>query len=508
MTRFLTLLALVLAVVAMPALGNPQVDGQDDGPPPGALVLRVEGPLDAGHLALFQRAASEARATDAALVMAFDTPGGELTRMRQFAAAVDEEVRAGLTVIGWVDDEALSAGTWIAIACQSLYMRERATIGAAQAVTIGPQGLKPAGEKIASAYRAWVRAWAEDHGRSPLLAQAMIDPETEVRKVRIDGVERLISGREWDDYVVRGDEPELVGTLVAEGELWALTGTQAVQYGFADALAETVDEVLAKQGLSGTRFETLEKTASEDLLASLHGMRLLLLFLGLFFGYVELKAPGFGIPGVLSLLCFSVMFVGQYLVGLADIPHIVLAVLGIGLVATELFVLPGMIWPGAAGALCLIAGLLLSQVGPGLSLGDAWDRLILFDATFQLVGTATAAVVAIWILSRFLPETPVVGRLVLAGGQATVADAMPEAREPSHTAHARPGAVGETRTTLRPVGKVVLEGDRSGIEHEARAETGVIESGARVVVVEVSAGRLLVREQPGGSAEAPEQHTA
>ncbi|MEM1449917.1 MAG: hypothetical protein AAGI22_12450 [Planctomycetota bacterium] len=496
MTRLLALFVLVLAAVSGPALGTRQVDEDDAGPAPGALVLRVEGPLDAGHLALFQRAVSESRAADAVLVMAFDTPGGELTRMRQFAAAVDEEVQGGLPIIGWVDDEALSAGTWIAIACESLYMRERATIGAAQAVMIGPQGMQPAGEKIASAYRAWVRAWAEDHGRSPLLAQAMIDPATEVRKVRIDGVERLISGREWNDYVVRGDEPELVGTLVAEGELWALTGSQAVQYGFADALAETVDEVLAKQGLSGTRYETLEKTASEDLLASLHGMRLLLLFLGLFFGYVELKAPGFGIPGVLSLLCFAVMFVGQYLVGLADVPHIVLAVLGIGLVATELFVLPGMIWPGAAGALCLIAGLLLSQVGPGLSLGDAWDRLILFDATFQLVGTATAAVVAIWILSRFLPETPVVGRLVLAGGQATVADAMPEAREASHTAHARPGAIGETRTTMRPVGKVVLEGDRSGIEHEARAETGVIEAGARVVVVEVSAGRLLVREAP------------
>ena len=276
MTRLLALFVLVLAAVSGPALGTRQVDEDDAGPAPGARGLRGEGPLDAGHLALFQRAVSEARAADAVLVMAFDTPGGELTRMRQFAAAVDEEVQGGLPIIGWVDDEALSAGTWIAIACESLYMRERATIGAAQAVMIGPQGMQPAGEKIASAYRAWVRAWAEDHGRSPLLAQAMIDPATEVRKVRIDGVERLISGREWNDYVVRGDEPELVGTLVAEGELWALTGSQAVQYGFADALAETVDEVLAKQGLSGTRYETLEKTASEDLLASLHGMRLLL----------------------------------------------------------------------------------------------------------------------------------------------------------------------------------------------------------------------------------------
>ncbi|MEM9802917.1 MAG: hypothetical protein AAGA20_21510 [Planctomycetota bacterium] len=504
MIRVPLLLSLFAAVLtALAGAGPPSQAGDPDpsASPPGAYMMRVAGPLDAGHQALFRRSAEVARANDAVLLVAFDTPGGELTRMRQFAALVDEAVADGVRVIGWVDDEALSAGTWIAIACESLYVRERATIGAAQAVQLTPQGLAPAGEKIASAYRAWVRAWAESHGRDPLLAQAMIDPGTEIRRVRVDGVERLISGVEWDDLAARGTPPELVGTIVSEGELWAITGAEAIRYGFADAIAETPEEVLAKQGLAGARIEALSRTPSEDLLASLHGMRLLLLFAGLFFGYLELKAPGFGVPGILSLASFVILFVGQYLVGLADVPHIVLAAVGIALVATELFVLPGTLWAGLTGAACLVAGLLLSQVGPGISLGDAWDRLLLFDATFQLVATATLSVVAIWLVSRFLPETPILGRLVLAGGPSTDADAMPEAREPEHAAHARVGALGVTVTTLRPVGKVVLDGDRSGVEHEARSESGVIESGARVSVVEVAAGRLLVREEAG--AEAP-----
>ncbi len=505
MSRFFTLLTvLLLTSFAQAQLGTPQdpLQGasESEEEAPGAILMRVDGPLDAGHQALFQRAARAARSQNAVLVVAFNTPGGELTRMRQFSASVDAEVHDGLHVIGWVDDQALSAGTWIAIACESLYMRERATIGAAQAVTIGPQGMLPAGEKIASAYRAWVRAWAEDHGRSPLLAQAMIDPETEVRSVRIDGVEKLISGREWNAMVMRGDTPELLATIVGEGELWAITGRQAVQYGFADALADSVEEVLAKQGLAGATIKQMEKTASEDLLASLHGMRLLLLFLGLIFGYAELKAPGFGIPGALSILCFAVLFIGQYLVGLANIPHIVLAVIGIALVATELFVVPGMIWPGLLGAVCLVAGLLMSQVGPGLSLGDAWVRILLFDATFQLVATATASVVAIWLMSRYLPNTPILRRMVLAGGVPSDADAMPEAHEAAYTAHARVGARGVTRTMLRPVGKVTLEGDDAGVEHESRAEVGVINSGVPIVVIEVSAGRLLVREAtPAGA---------
>ena len=163
-------------------------------PAPDAYVIRIEGSLNAGHQALFQRAVRRARADGAVLVMAFDTPGGELTRMRQFAAAVDTEVDAGLPIVGFVDDQALSAGTWIAIATRSLYMRTRATMGAATAIQITPRGVEPAAEKFASAYRAWVRAWADEHGRDPLLSQAMIDMDTAVR-VRVDGVEELISSR-------------------------------------------------------------------------------------------------------------------------------------------------------------------------------------------------------------------------------------------------------------------------------------------------------------------------
>ncbi|MEM8710608.1 MAG: hypothetical protein AAGG01_06625 [Planctomycetota bacterium] len=503
LTRLLACLTIALSSLASSLSAAPQSEpgAENQAPPAGAYVMRIDGPIDAGHQALFLRAASQAKEDGAALVLAFDTPGGEITRMRQFAGAVDRAVKDGLQVIGWVDDEALSAGTWIYISARSLYMRERATIGAAQAIQLTPGGMAPAAEKYASAYRAWVRGWAEEHGKSPLLAQAMIDPETEVRRVRIDGVEQLISGREWSDLVGRGEAPELVSTVVQAGELWALTGSEAVRYGFADAIAGSLDEVLAKEGLAGVRVVTLEESRAESLLASLHGMRILLLFLGLVFGYLELKMPGFGVPGILSLLCFVVLFAGQYLIGLADVPHMVLAGVGVALVATELFVMPGMIWPGLVGALCLIAGLLMSQVGPGISMQSAWDREILFDATLQMVLTASLSLLAIWLLSRFLPNTPLLGRMVLAGGDLDGvltgggADALPETQaDAPQASSARVGAAGVAKTALRPVGIVALEGDAAGVEHEARAESGLIEAGTSVTVVEVAAGRLVVRQ--------------
>ncbi len=470
--------------------------------PPEAYVIRIEGGLNAGHQALFQRAVKRAKADDAVLILAFDTPGGAITHMRQFAAAVDSEVRNGLEVIGWVDTQALSAGTWIAISCSSLYMRTRSTIGSATAIQLTPGGAVAVEEKIASSYRAWVRAWAEDHGRSPLLAQAMIDMTTSVIRVRVDGVEELISGRQWDDLVEQGQEPERLSTVVSSTELWALTGTEAIDYGFADAMAESLDEVLSKQGLAGVRYEELPFSRSEEWLSKLWDMRLLFLFLGLFFGYVELKMPGFGVPGILSITAFVVMFTGQYLVGVADVPHMILAAVGVLLVSVELFIFPGLIWPGVIGALALITGVLLAQVGTGVSLSNAWDREILFDATFQLAGTASAALFSIWIVSRYLPNTPLLGRMVLAGAPSDgAAAAMPEARSPERVSAAQVGRRGRATTALRPVGKVDLDGDAPGLEYEARAESGLIEPGQPIEVIEVHSGRLLVKEaskQAGG----------
>jgi len=490
------LVALCCALAA-PAAAAAQ---SEPAPRPDAYVMEVEGPLSAGHLALFQRASATARADDAVLVIVFDTPGGELTRMKQFADAIDGAARGGLRIFGHVDDEALSAGVWLAITCESLYMRQRGTIGSAQAIQLTPGGIQAAPEKIQSSYRAWVRAWAESHGRSPLLAQAMIDVETEVRRVRVDGVTKLISGEEWNDLVDRGEAPELLSTVVARDRMLAFTGDEAVRFGFADALAETVDEVLAKQGMAGATTERLELSQRERWLSQLWSLRLLFLFLGLFFGYVELKMPGFGIPGILSLVCLAVMFTGQYLVGLADVPHIVLAALGIVLVAVELFVLPGMIWPGLVGAVCLISGLLLSQVGPNVDLGSAWDREILLDATWSLSLTATLAVLAIWGVSRYLPNTPVLGRLVLAGGSPDPVDAT----APSGTTGPRVGARGRALTALRPVGKVVLDGDPAGVDREARAESGVLGRGDAVVVVEVQGDRLVVGPAPDPAPETGE----
>ena len=95
----------------------------------------------------------------------------------------------------------------------------------------------------------------------------------------------------------------------------------------------------------------------EDFVAWLQALSPLLLIAAFVLAYIELKVPGFGLPGVLSIVCFALLLVGQYLAGLAEVPHIVAVALGAALIAVEVFVLPGTLWLGIAGALLVIGGL-------------------------------------------------------------------------------------------------------------------------------------------------------
>lgn len=463
----------------------------------GLTLVRIEGALDVGTQALVKRAIDGARARGDRLVLELDTPGGEIELMWQIANALLDASASGVGTVAWVHDRALSAGALLVLASERVYMRSHATIGSALPVQIGPGGLLPVSEdenvreKLSSALRAEFRGVAEKRGRSGLLAEAMVDPEVEVLEVAVEGGQRLASRKEIDDLNQRGERYEIVATVVARGELFNATGSEAVALGVADGLAESVVELAAKLGLAGVVPTEVRRARSEDLAAWLHTLSPLFLIAGFVLLYLELKTPGLGLHGILALLAFGVVVFGRYLVGLADIPHVLLITGGAGLVALEVFLMPGAVWPGVLGALAILFGLIWSFAGARIGLEYGLDRAILIEESFRVVGAGSLALLVIWGLSRLLPHTPVLSRMVLAGGASARSGAMPEVGG-ARAVLARVGAAGRAITALRPVGKVVLDADPA-LDFEARAEGAEIAAESRVRVVEVQpSGRLVV----------------
>ncbi len=488
----------ILALLLLAA--TPRAQAQAETRAPGLTRVQVQGQLDAGTLALVHRAVGEARERHDRLLIEIDTPGGEIELMWRLANEVLDAGERGVPTVGWVNTRAWSAGALVALACERLYLRPHAGIGSAQVVEFGLGGPQPGspdaklGEKLDSTVRSAFRGIAERRGRPPALAEAMVDPDVGVHEVRVDGARRFVTSTEWD--ALRASRPgtlEFVKTVNDEGQLFNATGTEAVMLGLADGTADTLEElVLLVQG-EATAPTLVERKPSEDMASFLYSYGFLFLLLGLIFGYVEFKLPGFGVFGVLSLVCFGVFLFGRYLVGLADVAHVILIGAGFALLAAEIFLVPGTVWAGVTGLLLIAGGIMWSFVGPGAGLGEALGREILLDEAISFVAATFLALVVAWLLSRLLPRTPLYARLALDAADAgsTLAGAMPEARD-AHARAARVGALGHALTALRPVGKVVLDADQT-LEFEARSSGVGLDARTRVRVVEVQpSGRLVV----------------
>jgi len=461
-----------------------------------AVHLKIAGPLDTGTHSLLRRGIQAAKQGSRTLVVELDTPGGEMELMFLLATQLADAGKDGVTTVAWIHDRAYSAGALVALACERIYMRSQGVIGAALLVQPSPDGglrsiEDPAvAEKFNSAMRSAFRAFAESHGRPPALAEAMVDREVGVRQVRMEsGETRIVTAGEYDDLRAEAGGVQLVRTIAERGNLVALSGTEAVGFGLADGIADSLEDVLGMVGMSPASVLSVERTRSEDFASWLSAVHYLLIGVGVMALVAEFKTPGFGLAGAVAILCFGLALFGNYLVGLADVPHLLAVGIGLVLVAVELFVMPGAIYPGAIGAALIFGGLAFAQIGPGF-LSSPFGREMAIDSALKLMLGIMAALAAGALVSRFLPRTPVVGRLV-QGPTAAFAGGAPAAE------YVRAPIVGELAlalTPLRPVGKVRVDGERD--EVEARSSGALIDAGARVRVVGVEGLRAVVEVAP------------
>lgn len=492
----------VLALVLWASAG---CGGDATEAPAGPRVTHVvfAGEVDVGAQALVARAIREAhRNGSETLLVELDTPGGSVEVMDELQRVLNAAERDELRIACWVPHRAWSAGVLIALCASSFYMGPTATIGSSHPVLAGMDGRlelpddPTIREKLVSPIRSQFEAQARASGRPPELAVAMVDPAIEVQQVKIDNELRLVADKEWELLRESRTEYEVVRTIDNATQILTLSAKEAVTLRFADGIAATLPEVLEKLGYrAGDATAPMERTASDRTVVWLDRLAPLLILAALVLGYLELKLPGFGLPGILSAACFLAVVAGKYLAGLADVPHVVAVAIGLVLIVVEVLVLPGTLWFGITGGLLLAGGLLFASIGPGFAFTDGrvWERVL--DAGLEYSIAAVLAVAVAMTISRWLPKTPVLRRTVLVPDPAVAfGGGLPET-----AALPALGARGTALTDLRPVGKVAIDG-RDGDEWEARSLGPFVRIGARVRVVEVGVGRLVVEAVAGENA--------
>ena len=444
-------LIVAVALVTWPRLPSlSPVAAQEQAPL--VYTIPISGTIDLGLAPFLARTLREAQAAGAAAVLLdINTFGG---RVDAAVAMRDSLINAPIRTIAFVDPRAISAGALITLACETVVMTPGGTVGAATPVVGGGTGeTVQADEKTVSYVRSEFRATAERRNRPPEFAEAMVDAD-----VVIDGV-------------------------IEQGKLLTLTSTEALKHGVADFTAETLEGALAAVGLPGARIQPAAETWAETFVRFITNpvVSSLLMTVGLVGLLVEIRTPGFALPGSLGLLSLGLFFWGHWIVQLAGWEELMLVAVGIVLLLIEIFVLPGFTLTGIAGVLALVGGLGMALVGAGATLSALMTALGRVALSIMLALGATL------ILLRFLPHLPF-GRKLILQSDMEAEDGYVSAPEADRHWLGRPGTA---LSPLRPAGIADIEGSRVDVVSDG----GFIDAGTPIEVTRVDGNRIVVRRR-------------
>ncbi len=470
----LLLCALVLGVFMPQAGANQRVFGKSDEESfEGKVVIIKVGEKDLvnKHAFKFWRRVIERVNQEKAKAVLFeiDTPGGLAFDTAELIMVQMQKLE--VPSYSFVNQKALSAGALVASGTDVIYMHPVSAIGAAALVSgNGAEIDEVMRAKIESAFDAFVRTVAESKGHNADVLRAMMFRDEKFKFGKIK---------------------------VGKGDLLSLTGTEATSMFkgkplLAKGTVKSIEELLEKEGLGDVETILAEPSGMEKFAYWATAMSAVLILVGIGGAYLEMKTPGFGLGGGISLLAFALFFFGNYAAGnMAGYGLMVLFIIGVVLVAVEFFVLPGMFVPGVIGGILVLTSLFLAMVDEfafednkvrGWSSSDAWD-FIQGPSLALLIGL-TGAMVLIAVMMKFLPNVPLFNRLVmskeLANGAAMAKNSASQGE--------RVGLSGKATTDLRPAGK----GEFDGKILDVTAATGFISSGQDIVITAEDGMRILV----------------
>jgi len=397
-----------------------------------------------------------------------NTYGGEVL----YADSIRTQIlNSKIPVYVFVDNNAASAGALIAISCDKIFMRKGASIGAA---TVVNQTGEKMPDKYQSYMRATMRSTAEAHGkdtlingkdttyrwkRDPLIAEAMVDERT----------------------VIPG--------VVDSGKILTFTALEAVKNNYCEGIAESIPQVIeSKLRINNYEIQKFQPTSWDEIKGFLMSSVMQGIFIMLIIGgiYFELQTPGIGFPLGVAITAAVLYFAPLYMDGLAANWEILLFLVGLVLVALELFVIPGFGIAGISGITLVIAGLTLSLLNNIDFNFEPVKAESISKALLTVIGGTSMAFFLIIYLSSKIGTKGIFRNVAL---NTTLENKEGYIGVPMANVNLI-GKTGTASTVLRPSGKVIVE----GTVYDAVSVVGFIEKGQTIKVLRYETGQVYVEE--------------
>lgn len=400
-------------------------------------VIEISGTIDPGTKSYVGYALDEAERIGAdAVILELDTPGGFINSAEAIRRLMDEYEKP---LYAYVNPSAISAGAYLALAADAIYMVPGSTIGAAEPRYLG---LGEVDEKALSFWEKEMAGMAERRGRDPIIASAMVRKEI------------------------------IVEDLVQEGVLLTLTASEAYDVGYSEGTVSSRSELLQEIGLPDAEWRPIESRVSDTLVSWTTNpvVGTILLMIGIGGLILEVITAGFGAAGIVSMAAFAMYFGGNIAAGMAEYWVLVLFVFGIALMLVEAF-MPGFGVFGVSGLISTLVSIVLAAV-------SVQTGMVMLLVSFLLAGVFS------FFSFRFFARRGALRHIILS---------EEERVELGYTAPLDQknlvGLEGVALSTLRPSGAAEIEGRRIDVVSDG----AYIPAGEKLIVDRVEGVRVIVR---------------
>lgn len=410
------------------------------------------------------------------LCLTIDSPGGPAAPAMKLVNLLTGLDSNTLRTVAFVDGEARSVAALVALAADETYATEDAVLGGPGDTVIARDELDALLPPVQEMARIQNRDWS--------LPLGLVDRGLEVYRYTREGTgtqryfcpEEVATRQDADEWQ-RGNAIDL-----QQG----LTGLKAQELGLINRCADGFESVLGEFHIEeevplaqrSSVVSAIERLAGQTWFART------LLFIAFFALISEASAPGIGVAGFASGLCFLLFFWCQFLNGTAGWLELLLFAGGLTCIALEIFVIPGFgVFGAGGGVMVLVSIVLASQTF--IIPRNSYQFEQLPHSVMTMAVACGGMMAAMWIMRKFLAESWLFRRLMLTPpSEELELDRLESMVDWEHLM----GKMGVTTTQLTPSGKARFGDDVVNVISDGM----VVPKSTEVRVVEVRGNRVLV----------------
>ena len=425
-----------------------------------------------------------------AVIFELDTPGGRVDIALKYISVLS---KTKIPTIVYINPNGISAGMIISLGANKIAINPVGTIGDAMPIIPGffkttPIAVKPkknevpkdkedtpkepidkliqniskisdinkedkelVNKKYLAALFKIIETLSEKNNRPIRVTRAMVDPYQVLT--------------EKEDSYSHSDNSPLI-----------LSAKDAKRLKVVDYISEDLDTLQTQLGLQDCEVQVIKRTTLEQIANFLSNSAIsgILIMIGIIGIYIEVRSPGFGIPGILGLTALTLYFLGHVGVGNSGWGPGVIFFVGFILILLEVFVIPGFGIIGVLGIILMLISL-FSAVG--------FDNI---EKGINIVGISLFAAVSIitFLTIYILPKSTLFKRFVL---DTSVGSNNTKIGKEIDII----GKVCIVHSTLRPSGSIML-GDK---RYDAVSDSEFIEVGTEVIITDLHGVQVTVRKQ-------------